>query len=529
MGTTYAQYDEIDSSWNIEEWIAWAETSMNRDPSINIYVYDENSAPYDPSHNYIAVIHSSYDSYKYYENIGNSNHHYFLSANYNTIETWTDPFGVKHFINHGSYQSPWYNSGCPDGEIDWGCGCGVGMPDSVTGCDDGGIEEPVDPDEIDPDEIEEPEDIPDEPEDLPKDDTCPDGKIKDVYDNCVECKEKTSEGDCKTCEEGSVMNTDGKCVEDCDEIKGYVHKVAFNGKAPTETGLQHTTKTDNFRDENRALIKNNDVDCNGNGKMPQGASINITSTTEVTLGGVGGYFAATFKKCEQGNLPDNLKYDKDKPCADSCGKGNPLKNMKIQGTQKNINAGTNPVGGSWASDARMYANGTYKWHKGFDLAGKEGDPIYAAHAGKVVRIEDNHPNDVDKSKYQDAKGNFNWKKYVAELENEDANNDVNKGGNRVYIEFTDKNGHTYQEWYMHLSEGSIDVKLNDTVNIGDKIAEMGNTGNAQSESNGGTHLHYQIYDPSKSKGTTSEMYPNPKDFIYGDMQDDGTDNNKCDK
>ncbi|MDG1805937.1 hypothetical protein [Flavicella sp.] len=43
------------------------------------------------------------------------------------------------------------------------------------------------------------------------------------------------------------------------------------------------------------------------------------------------------------------------------------------------------------------------------------------------------------------------------------------------------------------------------------------------------NLHYQIYDPSKSKGTTSEMYPNPKDFIFGDMQADGSDNNKCDK
>ncbi|MCR5103479.1 MAG: peptidoglycan DD-metalloendopeptidase family protein [Eubacterium sp.] len=86
-------------------------------------------------------------------------------------------------------------------------------------------------------------------------------------------------------------------------------------------------------------------------------------------------------------------------------------------------------------------------HKGVDLGGKEGDPIYLSYSGKVSNVG-----------YDDERGNF------IEIENAD-------GCTIIYNHLKDKPGY----------------KVGDSVMPGDKIGEVGNTGNST-----GPHLHISV-------------------------------------
>ena len=86
-------------------------------------------------------------------------------------------------------------------------------------------------------------------------------------------------------------------------------------------------------------------------------------------------------------------------------------------------------------------------HNGVDLAGKEGDPIYLSYCGTVSNVG-----------YDNERGNF------LEIENED-------GCTIIYNHLKDKPGY----------------KVGDSVMPGDKIGEVGNTGNST-----GPHLHISV-------------------------------------
>lgn len=95
--------------------------------------------------------------------------------------------------------------------------------------------------------------------------------------------------------------------------------------------------------------------------------------------------------------------------------------------------------------------GTAAFHAGIDIAGKVGDPIYAAGAGKVITTD----KDSSHGKY-----------IVIE----------HPGG--------------LQSWYLHLS--SIGVSKGDTVTKGENIGKLGSTGRST-----GPHLHFEIVKQGK--------------------------------
>ena len=67
------------------------------------------------------------------------------------------------------------------------------------------------------------------------------------------------------------------------------------------------------------------------------------------------------------------------------------------------------------------------------------------------------------------------------------NHNANTGGGKsVTIEYNRGDGSKYQTTYMHMS--SIDVKVGDTVNAGQKIGVSGNTGTRTT----GPHLHFEV-------------------------------------
>lgn len=90
--------------------------------------------------------------------------------------------------------------------------------------------------------------------------------------------------------------------------------------------------------------------------------------------------------------------------------------------------------------------GRAAFHAGIDIAGKVGDPIYAAGAGKVITT-------------------------------------ARDGSHGKYIVVEHPEG--LQSWYLHLHD--IGVSEGDTVTKGQKIGSLGNTGRST-----GPHLHFEI-------------------------------------
>ena len=81
------------------------------------------------------------------------------------------------------------------------------------------------------------------------------------------------------------------------------------------------------------------------------------------------------------------------------------------------------------------------------------------------------------------------------------NHNANTGGGKsVTIEYNREDGSKYQTTYMHMS--SIDVKVGDNVNAGQKIGVSGNTGTRTT----GPHLHFEVKTIA-SDGTKRNIDP----------------------
>lgn len=91
-------------------------------------------------------------------------------------------------------------------------------------------------------------------------------------------------------------------------------------------------------------------------------------------------------------------------------------------------------------------NGSSAYHAGIDIAGRIGDPVYAAGAGTVKTADQ-----------------------------------MSERGKYIIIEH--QNG--LQTWYMHLN--GMNVSPGDQVDKGDLIGQLGNTGRST-----GPHLHFQV-------------------------------------
>lgn len=102
-------------------------------------------------------------------------------------------------------------------------------------------------------------------------------------------------------------------------------------------------------------------------------------------------------------------------------------------------------------------SGRAAFHAGIDIAGKTGDPIYAAGAGKVVTVASD-----------------------------------NSHGKYIVIEHPEG----LESWYLHLSKMTISV--GDQVSKGQEIGKLGSTGRST-----GPHLHFEIL----KKGKTIDPLP----------------------
>ncbi|UZE93827.1 MAG: M23 family metallopeptidase [Candidatus Pacearchaeota archaeon] len=118
-------------------------------------------------------------------------------------------------------------------------------------------------------------------------------------------------------------------------------------------------------------------------------------------------------------------------------------------------------------------------HTGIDIggAGTEGYDIVAAASGKIVKT-------IDGCKVSDCEN------CVTEICDTEGcrRSKVGKSGNMIVIEH-EYSGRKIYSLYMHLKENSVVVKVGDNVKRGEKIAEVGKTGNAC-----GTppHLHFEV-------------------------------------
>ena len=147
------------------------------------------------------------------------------------------------------------------------------------------------------------------------------------------------------------------------------------------------------------------------------------------------------------------------PCLDlDRGVVNPLRQMAVAAT-----ASGSYVNGTYKALRGYDEEGNPRYHWGIDLAAKEGTPVYSMYAGRIVRIESDHPDAYEEGSF----GNV----IVTE-------NDVRGYDGKVYLQ------------YAHLRHGTP-VAVNprtgkpfekgDEVFAGDLIGYTGKTGNAFSD------------------------------------------------
>ena len=152
-----------------------------------------------------------------------------------------------------------------------------------------------------------------------------------------------------------------------------------------------------------------------------------------------------------------------KPCFDD-NKGNPIAIIEILGSKKNGIAGG------------LYGYGRGRFHDGVDFKAPIGTPIYSIFTGVVGKAVNSHIQGED------------W----ADVEN--WNYDKKGAGNRIYIN-SNINGNTIQFGYWHMTHIAMNpatgkaYKTGDQVNQGSIIGFVGTTGNANSNSSAGSHLH----------------------------------------
>lgn len=90
-------------------------------------------------------------------------------------------------------------------------------------------------------------------------------------------------------------------------------------------------------------------------------------------------------------------------------------------------------------------------------------------------------------------------------------------GNYIYID----HGNGWRTRYMHMTKGSLTVKVGDKVKAGQVIGYMGTTGNST-----GRHLHFDISKAGKISGgryvsDADRTYFDPKPFLKGTKVMDG--------
>jgi murein DD-endopeptidase MepM/ murein hydrolase activator NlpD len=115
-----------------------------------------------------------------------------------------------------------------------------------------------------------------------------------------------------------------------------------------------------------------------------------------------------------------------------------------------------------------------------------GQPIYAAAAGKVVKVvNDIHDNN--------PVGTANTKQIA---------------GNHVIID----HGNGEFSYYAHLKKGSASVKVGDTVKVGDLLGKCGNSGNSSE-----AHLHFEVANSAELFTTESVRvkWKDAKDYEQG--------------
>ena len=119
---------------------------------------------------------------------------------------------------------------------------------------------------------------------------------------------------------------------------------------------------------------------------------------------------------------------------------------------------------------RHNADGSIRWHRGFDYYAPKGTPIMAVGEGVISLIQENHP------------------------------------GYGLCILITHKRPKkTYYSFYAHLS--SVSVKYGQKVQRGTVIGRSGTTGNANNLSGKEEHLHFE-YRTSPKHGAKKQANPN---------------------
>lgn len=116
------------------------------------------------------------------------------------------------------------------------------------------------------------------------------------------------------------------------------------------------------------------------------------------------------------------------------------------------------VSSEWSKNRKHPVTGRVTSHAGIDIAAPVGTDVVAAFGGKVISVRKNSYRG-DKALWKSA-----------------------KSGNHILIENTDG----ACQYYGHLSQ--VDVREGDTVVQGQKIGEVGDTGNVT-----GPHLHFETW------------------------------------
>lgn len=136
-------------------------------------------------------------------------------------------------------------------------------------------------------------------------------------------------------------------------------------------------------------------------------------------------------------------------------------------------------------------DGTSSWHKKskkeYNLAQVKltdtygwGEPIYAPIGGVVRELE----NEVKERSRLHILSDFGFALLNSLFFSYKHGKVKTLGGNYLIIE-----GDNYSAFIAHAKTGSIIHKVGDTVNVGDKIAEVGHSGNSTAP-----HLHFQLMD-----------------------------------
>ncbi|MDB9837083.1 peptidoglycan DD-metalloendopeptidase family protein [Flavobacteriaceae bacterium] len=329
------------------------------------------------------------------------------------------------------------------------------------------------------------------------------------------------------CPQGQVF--DGlscSCKTECNTTAGFIHTSAFAENIGL--GVNTIINTDNFRNALGAIIASANCD---SGKIFKNDVVNVLSSIPEVRSfikadgstGSSTYYPIEFTNCD-GNLPDHQDYDPEKPCAD-CEGGNPLVNMNdLQNTPAGNSNPEDRHGGhyGWTRNRKETINADsgdhyHKYHSGYDIAAPVGTAIYAAHSGTIDALIDSHPNDV--SQWTNADEEFNYDDYKEWRKNQTPPLPTNAGGNKIKIGWTE-NGLYFSHNYEHVQQGTILVIAGDVVTKGQLIGYTGITGNAQTNENGGPHLHFSKYD------TTGAI--DPSDDILANYNDDGHDDDPCD-